>query len=146
MKLISRIIILCCLASLANTNVFAKDVTVLDFEQAPFSGRVSLQEIRQLLHKGGIRATLAVPTYVSLFVNGTLVSGIAPKDTEVIFVPNEDSDYYTMLPIIGGANVAIKQKIEDYPHAAHIQLIWYFQNDEFDAIYSLISLPDKKRN
>jgi len=130
------------LVFLANTTVQAKEISVLDFEQTPFKGKVGHEEIRKLLFKGGIRATLAVPTYVSLFVNGTLVSGIAPKDTEVIFVPNDDNDYYTMLPIEGGLNVGIKQKMKDYPHVPHIQLIWYSQNNEYDAIYSLISLPE----
>lgn len=142
MTLISRIIILCCLSSIANIEVFAKEMTVLNFEQSPFIGEVSDEEIRELLFKGGIRATLAVPTYVSLFVDGTLVSGIAPKETEVIFVPNDENDYYTMLPIKGGVSVSVKQKMKDYPHVPHIQLIWYSQNDEYDAIYSLISLPE----
>ena len=143
MKLISQIIILCCLVLLANTKLCAKSMVVLDFEKTPFSGKISEKEIRKLLFKGGIRATLALPTYVSLFVNGTLTNGIAPKGTEVVFVPNDDNDYYTMLPIVGGVNVGVKQEMEDYPTTPHIQLIWYLQNNEHDAIYSLISLPDR---
>ena len=142
MKLISQIIILCCFISLANTKLFAKSMTVLDFEHTPFIGKVSQKEIRKLLLKGGIRATLAVPTYVSIFVNGTLMSGIAPKGTQVVFVPNDDNDYYTMLPIVGGGNVSIRQKMEDYPTTPHIQLVWYLLNNEHDAIYTLISLPE----
>ena len=48
MKLVSQIIIFCCLISLANTKLFAKSMTVLDFEQIPFSGKVSEKELRKL--------------------------------------------------------------------------------------------------
>jgi len=140
MKLISTVIVTLLLICLAQTKVLAQNVKVLDFSKAPFNGQISEKEIQKILYMGGIRAILSVPTYVSLFVDGKLVSGIAPRGTEAVLVPNDDNDYYTVLPIIGGINVNQKQKEKDFESAPHIQLIWYFRDDRHDAIYSLISL------
>ena len=142
MNPISKVVILILLMSLGNVETLAKTVTVLDFEKTPFSGKVSEKEIQKLINKGGIRATVAVPTYVSLLVDGVLVSGVAPKGTEAVFVPNEDNDYYTLVPIVGGVNVSVNQKTDDFISAPHIQLVWYRETEEHDAAYTLISLAD----
>ncbi len=77
-------------------------------------------------------------------VYGTLINthGIAPQGTEAILIPNEDSDYYTIVPIVGGGNVSAIQKMSDFEQRAYIQLIWYTRDEQRDAIYSLISLPN----
>lgn len=127
---------------LANTPLMAKTIATLNFEAPPFSGKVAEKEIQKLLFKGGIRTTLALPTYVSLLVDNKWVSGVVAKGTEVILVPNDENDYYSVLPIIGGLNVSRQQKASDYPSSPRIQLIWYSSRNDYDAIYSLIALDE----
>lgn len=141
MKIIKNILgLLFCISALASLTVGAKEVSIFDFHQAPFENQLSKHKVQKMLREGAIKAKLAIPTYVSLIVDGNLMSGIAPADSEVIMVPNDDDDYYTIIPIVGGSNVSQQQQTDDFESSPHIQLIWYLRNDQYDAVYTLVSL------
>ena len=146
MKSLFKFVILAGLLIVSNNHLAAKSMPILDFENAPFNGEITEKQITKLLTKGGIRATLTVPTYISLFVDQKLVSGVAPAGTQMLFIKNESNDYYTLVPIKGGANVSRNQKMTDFSHSPHIQLIWYSRNDGFDAVYTLISWAKDNKN